>query len=142
MADHFHLDRFLQAQREMYTTALAELRAGRKTSHWIWFIFPQLSGLGRSPTAQHYAIVSLEEAKAYLDHPVLGPRLHECLSALQSLGPKSAEQIFGALDATKFRSSLTLFRAADPDDAFIRAALERWFDSREDEATLKLLRHA
>ena len=142
MTDTFNLDRFLQAQRETYVTALAELKAGRKASHWIWFIFPQLSGLGRSPTAQHYAITSLEEAKAYLDHPVLGPRLHECLSALQSSASTSAEQIFGALDAMKFRSSLTLFRAAEPADAVISTALERWFGGREDDATLKLLRHA
>ena len=142
MTDTFNLDRFLQAQRETYVTALAELKAGHKASHWIWFIFPQLSGLGRSPTAQHYAITSLEEAKAYLGHPVLGPRLHECLSALLSLAPTSAEQIFGALDAMKFRSSLTLFRAAEPADAVISTALERWFGGREDDATLKLLRHA
>ena len=142
MTDPFHLDRFLQAQREMYATALAELGNGRKTSHWIWFIFPQLSGLGRSPTAQHYGIASLAEAQAYLGHPVLGPRLHECLQALQSLPPTGAERIFGALDAMKFRSSLTLFRAADPADAVVKAALERWFDGREDEATLELLRRA
>ena len=126
----------------MYATALAELGNGRKTSHWIWFIFPQLSGLGRSPTAQHYGIASLAEAQAYLGHPVLGPRLHECLQALQSLPPTSAERIFGALDAMKFRSSLTLFRAADPADAVVKAALDRWFDGREDEATLELLRRA
>ncbi len=140
MADPFNLRRFVEAQESEYGTALAELRAGRKTSHWIWFIFPQIAGLGQSPTARFYAIVSLDEARAYLRHPVLGPRLHECLEVLQSLGPTSAERVFGSLDAMKFRSSLTLFRQADPDDRPVGAALDRWFGGDPDERTLALLR--
>jgi uncharacterized protein (DUF1810 family) len=141
MADPFDLDRFLMAQEDIYDTALEELRAGRKRSHWIWFIFPQLAGLGSSPTAQHYAIKSLEEAKAYLAHPILGGRLHESLKALQLLEPTSAETVFGELDATKFRSSLTLFAEAES-DPIVEAALDRWFDGRKDEKTLELLARA
>lgn len=139
MTDQYHLDRFLAAQVGNYANALAELKAGRKRSHWIWFVFPQIAGLGRSPTAQHYAISSLEEAKAYLAHPILGPRLHECLEALQSLAPTSADAVFGDLDAMKFRSSLTLFAEADGGDVIAGGALDRWFDGRKDEATLRLL---
>ena len=139
MADPFDLDRFVEAQAGMYDAALGELRAGRKTSHWIWFIFPQIAGLGRSPTAQHYAIRSLAEAQAYLRHPLLGARLHECLAALQSLPATDADRIFGSLDAMKFRSSLTLFRRADPADLSVRDALQRWFGGQEDAATLRLL---
>jgi len=141
MADPHNLDRFLTAQDENYETALEELRAGRKRSHWIWFIFPQLAGLGSSPTAQHYAIKSLEEAQAYLAHPILGGRLHESLKALQLLEPTSAEAVFGSLDAMKFRSSLTLFAEAGG-DPIVEAALDRWFDGRRDEKTLELLRRA
>lgn len=142
MDDAFHLDRFLAAQADMFTIALGELQRGRKTSHWIWFIFPQIAGLGRSSTAQHYALRSLDEARAYLDHPILGMRLHQCLDALSSLTSIDAEHVFGALDAMKFRSSLTLFHAADPADAHVTAALDRWFGGEEDEATLTLLRRA
>jgi uncharacterized protein (DUF1810 family) len=142
MADLFHLDRFLDAQAEMYETALGELKAGRKTSHWIWFVFPQISGLGRSPTAQHYAISSLAEAQAYLDHPILGARLHESLKALQLLPPTSAERVFGTLDAMKFLSSLTLFNEAEPADAIVEGALDHWFGGGKDQATLELLRRA
>ena len=142
MADPFDLDRFLEAQEEDYETALDELGSGHKRSHWIWFIFPQIAGLGRSPTAQHYAIRSLDEAQAYLAHPILSARLHECLKALQLLAPTSAETVFGSLDAMKFRSSLTLFAEADPGDAIVAAALDRWFDGRKDEATLELLGRA
>lgn len=140
MADPFNLQRFVEAQQSDYGTALAELRAGRKTSHWIWFVFPQIAGLGQSPTARFYAIGSLDEAKAYLQHPLLGPRLHECLEALRALGPTSAERVFGSLDAMKFRSSLTLFRQADPDDQPVRTALDRWFGGNPDDHTLALLR--
>lgn len=142
MADPFDLDRFLTAQAEAYDTALDELRSGRKRSHWIWFIFPQIAGLGRSPTAQHYAIKSLEEAQAYLAHPILGARLHECLKALQLLEPTTAESVFGELDAMKFRSSLTLFAEADPADPIVEGALDRWFGGRKDEETLRLLGRA
>ena len=140
MADAYNLDRFLKAQEDTYDTALDELRAGRKRSHWIWFIFPQIAGLGMSPTSQFYAIKSLDEAAAYLRHPILGGRLHECLKALQTLELTDANQVFGELDATKFRSSLTLFAEADPSDPAVEVALDRWFGSRKDEKTLQLLR--
>jgi len=139
MADPYHLDRFLKAQEDSYDTALDELRAGRKRSHWIWFIFPQIAGLGHSPTSQYYAIKSLEEAIAYLAHPILGGRLHECLKALQTLEQTDANQVFGELDAVKFRSSLTLFAEAHPADPIVEVALDRWFDGRKDEKTLRLL---
>jgi len=142
MADAHDLDRFLNAQEGSYETALDELQSGHKRSHWIWFIFPQIAGLGRSPTAQHYAIRSLDEAQAYLAHPILGARLHECIKALQLLPPTSAEEVFGSLDAMKVRSSLTLFAEADPGDAIVAAALDRWFDGRRDDATLELLGRA
>jgi len=139
MADPYHLDRFLKAQEDSYDTALDELRAGRKRSHWIWFIFPQIAGLGHSPTSQYYAIKSLEEAIAYLAHPILGGRLHECLKALQTLEQTDANLVFGELDAVKFRSSLTLFAEAYPADPIVEVALDRWFDGRKDERTLRLL---
>ena len=142
MTDQYHLDRFLKAQADAYDTALDELRAGRKRSHWIWFVFPQIAGLGHSPTAQYYAIKSLGEAQAYLAHPILAARLHECLKILQSLGASDAEAIFGELDALKFRSSLTLFAEADPGDAIVEAALERWFGGQKDKKTLQLLARA
>jgi len=140
MADTYDLDRFLKAQQDAYDTALDELKWGRKRSHWIWFVFPQMAGLGHSPTAQHYGIRSLEEAQAYIAHPILGARLHECLKALQLLETNDAKQVFGDLDAMKFRSSLTLFAEADPSDAIIEAALNHWFGGAKDEKTLQLLR--
>ena len=139
MADAHDLDRFLTAQEDSYDTALDEIKAGRKRSHWIWFVFPQLAGLGHSPTSQYYGVRSLDEAAAYLRHPILGGRLHECLKALQTLEETSADRIFGELDAMKFRSSLTLFAEADPADPIIAAALDRWFGGRKDERTLQLL---
>ena len=139
MADVYDLDRFLKAQEDAYDTALDELKAGRKRSHWIWFVFPQMAGLGHSPTAQHYGIRSLQEAQAYLAHPILGARLHECLKALQLLETNDARQVFGDLDAMKFRSSLTMFAEADPGDAIVDAALDRWFGGAKDEKTLQLL---
>jgi uncharacterized protein (DUF1810 family) len=142
MPEPFNLDRFLTAQEDAYDTALDELRSGRKRSHWIWFIFPQLAGLGHSPTAQFYAINSIEEAQAYLAHPILGARLHECLKALQLLETTDAEAVFGELDAMKLRSSLTLFAEADPGDAILEAALDRWFGGEKDGKTLQLLGRA
>jgi len=139
MDDH-DLDRFLKAQGDTYDIALDELKAGRKRSHWIWFIFPQIAGLGQSPTSQFYGVKSLDEAAAYLRHPILGGRLHESLKTLQMLEETSADRIFGDLDAMKFRSSLTLFAEADPADPIIEAALDRWFGGRKDEKTLQLLR--
>ncbi|MGE2835971.1 DUF1810 domain-containing protein [Mycobacterium sp. SMC-4] len=136
------LDRFVQAQDRAYATALGELRAGAKRSHWIWFIFPQVRGLGRSSTAQHYAIASLQEAKAYLDHPVLGPRLHECARTLVEHSGRSATDVLGSPDDLKVRSSMTLFsRAADNSDdaADFRAVLAAFYGGEEDPATLDLL---
>ena len=142
MADPFQLDRFVKAQEATYATALDELRAGRKRSHWIWFVFPQVAGLGHSPTAQYYAIRSLEEARAYLAHPILGGRLHECLGVLQMLATTDAKVIFGDLDAMKFRSSLTLFAEAAPGDPIVGSALDHWFAGDKDEKTLQLLARA
>ncbi len=139
MADPIDLDRFLTAQEDTYYTALEELKAGRKRSHWMWFIFPQIEGLGHSPTAQYYAIRSQAEAQAYLRHPILGGRLHEMLKALQLLPPISAEAVFGPVDALKFRSSLTLFGEADGADPIVEGAPARWFGGRKDEATLARL---
>ncbi|MBO9380504.1 DUF1810 family protein [Sphingomonas histidinilytica] len=139
MEQRFDLDRFVSAQEASYEAALAEIRRGRKRSHWMWFIFPQLAGLGRSTTAQHYAIASLDEARAYLAHPLLGARLRSCVEALQDLDHgSSAEAVFGDIDAMKLRSSLTLFEQASGERLFA-AAIERWFDGRRDEATLRLL---
>ncbi|ATE65575.1 DUF1810 domain-containing protein [Rhizorhabdus dicambivorans] len=138
MIDPFDLDRFVVAQEASHEGALAEIRRGRKRSHWMWFIFPQLAGLGRSPTAQHYAIRSLEEARGYLAHPVLGARLRSCVEALQDLEQGTADGVFGEVDAMKLRSSLTLFEAASGERLFA-AALERWFDGCRDAATLRLL---
>ncbi|ABQ71016.1 Protein of unknown function DUF1810 [Rhizorhabdus wittichii RW1] len=128
----------MSAQEASYESALAEIRRGRKRSHWMWFVFPQLVGLGRSETARHYAIASLDEARAYLAHPLLGTRLRACVEALQDLDHGSAEAVFGDIDALKLRSSLTLFEQASGERLFA-AAIERWFDGRRDEATLRLL---
>jgi uncharacterized protein (DUF1810 family) len=129
--------RFVDAQERggTYERALAELRAGRKTSHWMWFVFPQLAGLGRSEMARAYAIGSLEEAHAYLDHPVLGPRLRECARALLGLEGRSAAEVMGEIDAVKLRSSMTLFARTAPDEPLFGQVLEKYFDGERDEAT-------
>jgi uncharacterized protein (DUF1810 family) len=132
-------ERFLAAQRGTYDDALTELRGGRKTGHWIWFVFPQVAGLGRSTTSAHYAIGSLEEARAYLAHPVLGARLRECAGAVLSVPRRSAEQILGELDAMKLRSSMTLFARADPTEPVFAAVLERFFGGVPDPRTDELL---
>jgi uncharacterized protein (DUF1810 family) len=132
-------DDFIAAQDRVWPAVLDELRAGRKTSHWMWFVFPQIAGLGRSPTAQRYAIASLSEAEAYAAHPVLGERLRECARVLTELEGRSAEQVFGGLDALKLRSSMTLFSRAAPDEPLFGAVLERYFGSEEDPATLERL---
>ena len=137
MAD-FDLDRFVEAQDGVYAQALAELRRGRKESHWMWFVFPQIAGLGRSPTAQYYAIASAGEARAYLGHPLLGPRLRECTEAVLAHPNRSAEEIFGAIDALKFRSSMTLFEAVDEDGPF-GAAIDAFYGGARDPATLDRL---
>jgi uncharacterized protein (DUF1810 family) len=137
----FDLKRFVEAQDGggTYQRALAELRAGRKTSHWMWFVFPQIEGLGRSPTARAYAIFSLPETRAYLEHPLLGPRLRECADALLGLDSGDAAAVMGPIDALKLRSSITLFARADPDDDRFPAVLRKFYGGEEDEATLALL---
>ncbi len=124
-ADPFDLTRFVAAQAGVFAQALEELRAGRKRTHWMWFVFPQLKGLGRSPTALFYGVSSLDEASAYLQHPVLGPRLEQAVAAVEASGAPSLHALFGAPDDLKFGSSMTLFSIAAPDGPF-QAALDRW----------------
>ncbi len=138
MADHYDLSRFIEAQAATYDTALAELRRGSKKTHWMWFIFPQLDGLGHSEMARTYAIRSFGEAQNYLVHDLLGARLSESIAALQDVLPTTAEEVFGGIDAKKLRSSLTLFIAAGGGPLFV-AALERWFGGEPDEQTQRLL---
>ena len=134
------LERFVTAQesRGTYRRAVAELRRGRKSSHWMWFIFPQIAGLGRSATAQTYAISNLAEAQAYLAHPVLGPRLVECTEILASHRGLSAEQIFGGIDAIKLRSSMTLFARADPDQAIFSQVIDQYFPGPDPETDRRI----
>ncbi|WP_328589493.1 DUF1810 domain-containing protein [Sphingobium yanoikuyae] len=139
MIEEMGLGRFLEAQAGVYQAALAELRAGVKRSHWMWFIFPQLRGLGQSTISQHYGIVSLSEARAFLDHPVLGKRYVECVETMQALATSDPVAVFGSVDALKLRSSLTLFEKVGRLD-LLGDALERWFDGDRDEATLNRLR--
>ncbi len=138
--DEFDLGRFVTAQAPIFETALAELRAGRKRSHWMWFVFPQLRGLGHSSTARFYGIGSIEEARAYLAHPLLGPRLGLCTRIVLTSESSSLHAIFGSPDDMKFRSCMTLFSLAtdDSNDPF-RHALDRWCAGRPDEQTLVLL---
>ena len=141
-ADPFDLHRFRAAQQQgdTYATALAELRAGRKRSHWIWFVFPQLDGLGSSPTARRYAIRSLDEARAYLADDLLGPRLHECCQALLALDANAdAETVLGGIDAIKLRSSMTLFALAAPGEPLFPRMLARFYGGQPDGATERLL---
>jgi uncharacterized protein (DUF1810 family) len=133
---------FLEAQAPIYRGVLDELRRGRKESHWMWFVFPQLSGLGRSETARRFALHALDEAALYAAHPVLGARLRECTGIAAGHGGRSASDIFGHPDAMKFRSSMTLFETAVPGEPPFAAALERFFGGRRDELTLGLLRNA
>ena len=133
-ADPFDLQRFVDAQDRVYDTVLDELRGGRKRSHWIWFVFPQLRGLGRSPTAMRYGISSLDEARAYLAHDVLGPRLRECARLVAAIEGRSADEIFGWPDNLKVRSSMTLFARATDDNADFRAVLDKFYDGEEDPA--------
>ena len=135
------LERFVDAQDSggTYEQALVELRRGRKTSHWMWFVFPQVVGLGRSGIAQQYALSGLDEARAYLAHPVLGPRLRECCEALLGLENASANQVLGSIDAMKLRSSVTLFSRAQPEESLFPAVLDRFFDGHPDDRTDELL---
>ena len=139
MHDPFDLQRFVAAQAPVMPQVLRELAAGRKQSHWMWFVFPQLRGLGSSAMATRYGIAGLAEAKAYLAHPLLGARLREGVGLVTAVPTRSATEILGAVDAQKFRSCLTLFAAADPTEPCFRAALDRFFDGEADGRTLALL---
>lgn len=137
MADPYNLERFVIAQNAggTYQHAVDELRRGRKTSHWMWFVFPQIAGLGQSQMSRTYAISSLEEARAYLRHAVLGPRLRECAAIVASADAGTAEHIFGSVDAQKLCSSMTLFLRADPSEPLFQQMLDRYFEGAPDPAT-------
>lgn len=141
-ADPYRLERFVAAQDRggTYELAVAELRRGAKTGHWMWFVFPQVAGLGFSAMSREYAISGLDEARAYLRHPVLGPRLRECARVVADAKATTAEKIFGSVDAMKLRSSMTLFAAADPDEPVFADVLAKYFDGARDDATLARLR--
>jgi uncharacterized protein (DUF1810 family) len=140
IADPYDLQRFVAAQEPVFPTALAELQAGRKRTHWMWFIFPQLRGLGRSAPATHYGIGSLDEARAYLAHPLLGPRLELCTNAVLGIEGRTPHEIFGSPDDMKFHSSMSLFGSAATDTAGpYRKALDRWWHGAADPETLRLL---
>jgi uncharacterized protein (DUF1810 family) len=138
-SDPFDLQRFVDAQARVYHAVLGELRAGRKRSHWIWFIFPQVAGLGSSSTAARYAISSLDEARAYLGHELLGPRLHECARLVNAVQGRSIGEIFGSPDDLKVRSSMTLFAHATQDNRDFVRLLERYYDGEEDSLTVAQL---
>lgn len=138
-ADAYNFDRFVEAQRSAYEEVLAELQTGRKESHWIWFIFPQIAGLGHSPTAQFYSIHSIEEARAYLRHLLLGARLRECTGLVNRIEGKTIGEIFGSPDDLKFRSSMTLFAQAAEDNDLFQSALEKYFQGQPDRLTLERL---
>ena len=139
MFDEFNLQRFVDAQAPIYPQVRSELEEGRKRSHWIWFIFPQIKGLGSSTTAVAFGIASKAEAVAYLRHPILGDRLRECTRLALDIEDRSAGRIFGAIDEIKFRSSMTLFASADPEEELFHAALRKYFGGRRDQETLKRL---
>jgi uncharacterized protein (DUF1810 family) len=140
-SDPFDLARFVSAQDDdgTYQRALAELRRGRKAGHWMWFVFPQIDGLGFSPTSRYYGIKSLAEARAYLAHPTLGPRLRESAAVVHGLPATSAGEVFGSIDAVKLRSSMTLFLRADPAEPVFQRVLDHYFDGVPDPATDRLL---
>lgn len=139
MNDPFNLQRFVDAQDAVYESVLGELRAGRKTSHWMWFVFPQIAGLGFSAMSQRYAIAGRDEAVAYDRHPVLGPRLRECTALVNAVEGRSAHQIFGSPDDMKFRSCMTLFSECADDPQPFRDALQKYFGGEGDEATISKL---
>lgn len=139
MDDPHSLSRFLQAQADCYEQALSELRSGRKRTHWMWFIFPQFKGLASSPTSQHYSIKSIEEARAYLNHPVLGPRLLQCAQAVLSVEGRSATEILGSPDDVKLRSCATLFSHVSAAGSVFELLLAKYFPAGPDEKTLSLL---
>ncbi len=136
MNDPYDLARFVHAQERVYPTVLEELRSGSKRSHWMWFIFPQIEGLGASPTSVYYSIKSAEEARQYLAHPVLGPRLRECAQILLSLQDRSAEEVFGFPDDLKLKSCMTLFESVADDKAAFAAVLDSYFAGQRDPRTL------
>lgn len=138
-SDPFQLQRFVEAQERVYELVLSELRAGAKRSHWMWFVFPQIAGLGESTMSRTFALSSLDEAVAYLAHPVLGPRLLECCVLVEGLEGRAAEEIFGDVDALKLRSSLTLFARAAPDEPIFSRCLQKYFGAAEDPHTLARL---
>ena len=138
--DPYHLQRFIDAQRDTYDQAIAEIRNGRKTSHWMWYVFPQLRGLGSSPLSIRFGISDTDEAREYLAHPVLGPRLRECAQALLKLSGKSAHEIFGSPDDVKLRSSATLFAHVSQPGSVFHQLLERYFDGEPDSRSLTKLR--
>jgi uncharacterized protein (DUF1810 family) len=141
-ADPHNLERFVAAQRATYERALAEIETGRKTSHWIWYIFPQLDGLGFSALAKQYSIKSLEEARAYLAHPILGPRLVHCAGAALAVEGRTAREIFGSPDDLKLKSSATLFALAAGQDSVFHRVLDKYFGGESDAETLQLLKRA
>jgi len=140
MIDPYNLRRFVEAQDPVYEEVVAELAVGQKTSHWMWFVFPQHKELGRSAMAQRYGIASIEEAQAYWKHPALGARLRECIELVLAVNGKTAFQVFGSPDDLKFRSSLTLFAKVMPDEPLFQRALAKYFDGQGDARTLELLR--
>ncbi|MDQ2642614.1 MAG: DUF1810 domain-containing protein [Myxococcota bacterium] len=137
--DQFHLARFLTAQDGVYASVVKELREGTKTSHWMWFVFPQVRGLGKSATAERFALSGVDEAVAYVGHPVLGARLRECVEIVNGLRGLSALQVFGTPDDLKFRSSMTLFAVAAPNERLFREALSRYYGGEPDQRTLSLV---
>jgi uncharacterized protein (DUF1810 family) len=141
MNDSYDLERFVQAQEGVYQRALGEIASGNKQTHWMWFIFPQLDGLGTSPMARRYAISGLDEARAYLAHPILGPRLRQCAAAATAVTGLSALHIFGSPDHLKLRSSATLFAAVSPPDSLFHRLLDKYFEGKPDSRTLDLLGH-
>jgi len=139
MNTEFNLERFVQAQAPLYATVVKELKAGRKASHWMWFIFPQIAGLGSSVTAREFAIVSADEAAAYLAHPLLGKRLRECSALVLAIDGKQADEIFAPPDHLKFHSSMTLFAEVAPDEAVFQDCINKFFDGEPDAATVDAL---
>jgi uncharacterized protein (DUF1810 family) len=137
--DPFHLSRFVDAQQDDFEQALSEIRSGKKRTHWMWYIFPQIDGLAFSSTAKHYAIKSIEEARAYLDHPVLGPRLLQCAEAVVGVEGRSATEIFGSPDDLKLRSCATLFACVAPPGSVFERLLEKYYGGERDRKTLRLL---
>ena len=140
MTDTHNLQRFIDAQESDYQTALDEIIRGQKQSHWMWYIFPQFDGLGFSPTSVHYAIKSRAEATAYLDHPVLGQRLRECIDVLLAASGRTAHQIFGSPDDLKLKSCMTLFARVSPEGSIFEQVLEKYYEGQQDQKTIELLR--